>query len=100
MLTNKTTQVKETNLLRQEAGAWFKELREAAGLSQREMASQLDLEYYTFISQLENGRGRIPQNRYRDWATVLGVDPKEFATKLLSFYDPETYDILFGDIAS
>lgn len=100
MLTNKTTQVKETNLLRQEAGAWFKQMREAKGLSQREMASQLDLEYYTFISQLENGRGRIPQNRYRDWANVLGVDPKEFATKLLSYYDPETYEILFGDIAS
>ncbi|GLQ17209.1 helix-turn-helix domain-containing protein [Maritalea porphyrae] len=100
MLTNKATQVKETNLLRQQAGAWFKEMREAKGISQREMASQLNLEYYTFISQLENGRGRIPQNRYRDWAEVLGVDPKDFVKKLMSFYDPETYEILFGDIAS
>lgn len=100
MLTNKATQVKETNQLRQQAGVWFKELRETSGLSQREMASQLNLDYYTFISQLENGRGRVPQNRYRDWAEVLGVDPKDFVRQLMSYYDPETYDILFGDIAS
>ncbi len=88
-----------TNTLRLEAGKWLKQLRETAGISQREMANKLDLEYYTFISQLENGRGRIPQYRYRDWAFVLEIDPKDFVTKLMSYYDPETYEILFGDAA-
>lgn len=86
-----------TNNLRIEAGKWLKQLRETAGISQREMANKLDLEYYTFISQLENGRGRIPQYRYRDWASVLQIDPKDFVTKLMSYYDPETFEILFGE---
>ncbi len=54
-------------------------------------------EYYTFISQLETGRGRVPPDRYRLWASALEVDPKLFVKQLLSYYDPITYDILFGD---
>ena len=46
--------------LRREAGLWLRELRERRGLSQRQLASHLGAEYYTFISQLETGRGRIP----------------------------------------
>ena len=33
-------------------GLWLKSLREARGLSQRELADLLSLDYYTFISQL------------------------------------------------
>ena len=54
-------------------------------------------EYYTFISQLETGRGRVPPDRYRVWASALQVDPKLFVKQLLSYYDPITYGILFGD---
>ncbi len=89
----------ETSELRQAAGAWLKEQREAAGLSQRELARMLELEYYTFISQLENGRGRIPAQRYRDWAGALKLDEKAFVKKLLMFYDPISYEILFEDQA-
>ncbi len=88
---------KPTSTLRREAGLWLKKMREERGLSQRQMANQLQLEYYTFISQLENGRGRIPQYRYRDWAEVLGVDASTFARELLAFYDPEAYELLFSD---
>ena len=91
------SQKAEPNPLRMKAGKWLKQMREARGLSQREMASVLDLEYYTFISQLENGRGRIPKNRYRDWADTLGVDHKYFVKMLLSFYCPETYQVLFSE---
>lgn len=86
-----------TQELRIEAGVWLKEMREAAGLSQRVMARTLGLEYYTFISQVENGRGRIPPNRYRDWAHALGVDDKVFAKTLLKFYEPVIYDMLFEE---
>ncbi|MHA6687792.1 helix-turn-helix domain-containing protein [Mesorhizobium sp. A556] len=88
-----------TQELRLEAGAWLRELRDAAGLSQRVMARMLGLDYYTFISQLENGRGRIPPNRYRDWAHVLGVDDKVFAKTLLQFYEPVIYAMLFEEEA-
>jgi len=50
-----------TKLLRREAGIWLKELREARGLSQRDLANLVGVEYYTFISQIESGRGRIPR---------------------------------------
>ncbi|MGI6246018.1 MAG: helix-turn-helix domain-containing protein [Pseudochelatococcus sp.] len=87
----------ETVELRQAVGQWLKRQREAAGLSQRELARILKFEYYTFISQLENGRGRIPPSRYRDYAAALGVDEKSFVKTLLMFYDPVSYAILFDD---
>lgn len=76
-------------------GAWLKELRENSGLSQRELADKLSLDYYTFISQLENGRGRIPVHRYAEWADALGQNRRDFVRKLLSYYEPTTYQILF-----
>ena len=83
--------------LRREAGVWLKELRERRGMSQRQLASKLGAEYYTFISQLETGRGRIPPDRYREWAEALGVEPAEFVKTLMQYYDPVTYEILFGN---
>ena len=76
-------------------GQWLKTLREAEGLSQRDLADRLSLDYYTFISQLENGRGKIPAHRYAEWAVALGQDPKLFVKTLLKYYEPQTYQILF-----
>jgi len=86
----------EVQELRREAGRWLKQQREAAGLSQRDLAARVGAEYYTFISQLETGRGRIPPDRYEAWALALGIDPKAFVTEILRFYDPNTHRILFG----
>lgn len=83
--------------LRKAAGVWHKELREKRGLSQRQLAELVGVEYYTFVSQLETGRGRIPPDRYVAWAKALDVDLKSFVKELLRFYDPVTHAILFGD---
>ena len=85
----------EARLLRKQAGAWLKELRSNAGLSQVELAERLGLKYYTFISQVENGFGRVPTDAMEGWAQALDVPPPEFARKLLSSYDPELYRLLF-----
>jgi transcriptional regulator with XRE-family HTH domain len=85
----------ETAELRKEAGRWLKDRREARGLSQRQLAELVDVEFYTFISQLETGRGRIPPDKYRAWAQALGIDARELVLALLPFYDPTTYSILF-----
>lgn len=85
----------EAKLLRKQAGAWLKELRGLAGLSQMELAERLDLKYYTFISQVENGFGRVPTDAMEGWARVLGVPAADFARKLLSYYDPELHRLLF-----
>ena len=84
-----------TQAYRNKAGSWLRELRKKRGLSQRELAACVD-EYYTFISLLENGRSRVPPDRYLDWAAALKIEPEEFVRKLISYYDPVTYGILFG----
>jgi transcriptional regulator with XRE-family HTH domain len=86
--------------LRRAAGRWLKERREAHGLSQRQLAERVGTEYYTFISQLETGRGRIPPDKYRIWAEALGMGPREFVLALLPFYDPVTYEILFPELTN
>lgn len=82
---------------RKEGGKWLKNLREKAGLSQRDLAQLIETEYYTFVSQLENGRGRIPPDKYISWAKAVNVDPRFFVKTLMRFYDPVTYEILYDD---
>lgn len=93
---SKTTAYDARKDARADLGAWLKSLREEQGLSQRQLATLLSLDYYTFISQLETGRGKIPTARYLEWANALGQEPRSFVKKLLSSYEPGTYDILFG----
>lgn len=81
--------------LRQEAGRWLKSMREERGLSQRDLAKLIAVDYYTFVSQVEAGRGRVPPDRYETWAAALGMDVTDFVKKMMSFYDPVTYNILF-----
>jgi transcriptional regulator with XRE-family HTH domain len=84
-------------LLRKEAGRWLRELREKRGLSQRELAEKVGAEVYTLISQLEHGRGLIPQDRYLVWAEALEIAPREFIQRLTSYYSPEAYRTAFKD---
>ena len=93
---NQRLDSEEVQGLRREGGRFLKELREARGLSQRQLATLVGAEYYTFISQLETGRGRIPPDRYRAWAKALGIEVRQFVQTLMRFYDPLTYEILFG----
>jgi transcriptional regulator with XRE-family HTH domain len=85
----------EAKQQRKLAGGWLKELRAAAGLSQIVLAERLGLKYYTFVSQVENGFGRVPTESMEAWARALGVEPQAFARRLLSFYDPELHRLLF-----
>jgi transcriptional regulator with XRE-family HTH domain len=85
----------EAKQLRKQAGGWLKELRAAAGLSQIQLAQILGFKYYTFISQVENGFGRVPTESMEAWARAVDANPSEFARKLLSYYEPELYRLLF-----
>jgi transcriptional regulator with XRE-family HTH domain len=90
----------EVQELRREGGRYLRELREARGLSQRQMATLIGADFYTFVSQIETGRGRIPPDRYRVWAEALGVDVKDLVEHLMRYYDPVTYEILFDAAAT
>ena len=82
-------------LRRREAGVWLRQIREARGFTQRQLAERVGIEFYTFVSQIESGRGRIPADRYKKWADALEVNPKYFAKKMLHLYEPAIYQILF-----
>ena len=99
MLSDVNVKVSEpgnSNELRKQAGAWLRSRRCELGLSQRELAVRVNMEYYTFISQIEAGRGRVPADRIRIWAEALEIDGREFAKNLMRFYDPYTYELIFG----
>ena len=86
----------DVSALRKKAGTWLRERRIAVGLSQRELAHRVSMEYYTFISQIEAGRGRVPAERFKEWADALEMDPREFAITLMRYYDPHSFDMIFG----
>lgn len=88
-----------TKTLRREAGRWLKTAREAAGLTQAELAEKTGLRYYTFVSQVENGLGRVPIEAQAVWAESLGLDPGQFARTLLRYYEPELHRLLFDGAA-
>lgn len=82
--------------LRKKAGSWLKSRRCELGLSQRELAHRVNMDYYTFISQIEAGRGRVPAERLRDWALALNMDPREFAIVMMEYYEPYTFELVFS----
>ncbi len=87
----------EVQELRRQAGRLLRQMREQRGFTQRQLAQAVEVEYYTFISQIESGRGRIPPDRYELWAKALNVEARTFVKALTRFYDPITYRLLFGD---
>lgn len=85
----------KTKKARQRGGLWLRRLREDAGLSQRDLAKLIDIDFYTFISQVEIGKGRIPPEKYSVWSKALNVDPHDFAINIVKYYNPFLYDLLF-----
>ncbi len=82
--------------LRREGGLWLKELRTKAGLSQREFADRLGADYYSFISQLEGGKGQPPIGKLEVFANALGVPHYDFAINFLRYYNPALFRMLGG----
>lgn len=39
---------------------------------------------------------RIPPAQMRNWAEVLGVAPRKFASEMMRYYDPISHDMIFG----
>jgi transcriptional regulator with XRE-family HTH domain len=85
----------ETLELRRDAGKLLKHLREKAGHSQRTFAAEVGAPIYTFVSQIETGRGRIPPDQIRVWADAYGIEARQFLMMIMRFYDPQTFAVLF-----
>lgn len=82
---------------RKEGGLWLKRRRESLGLSQRDVANRLGLKFYGFVSQIENGRTRIPPELLKAWAGALEMPTAEFSKITLRYFDPVLYAALFED---
>ncbi|MCC6206187.1 MAG: helix-turn-helix transcriptional regulator [Hyphomicrobiales bacterium] len=94
----RTKQTEDSHVeLKKQGGQWLKELREKAGHTQRSFAIAVGVDYYTFISQIETGRGSVPKERYAVWAKHLNMEPKQFLRGYMRYFDPISYGILFGD---
>ena len=83
-------------ILRKRLGVLLRQAREEAGLTQRDIAAHLGYDYYTMVSQIERGLGRIPPEDLTTWATLLKKDPKEFTRLNLYYTDPYVYEALWG----
>lgn len=96
MYAQQTRNTEEAKKLRKEGGKWLRGLRQEAGLTQRELANKVGLDYYTFISQVENGVGRVPPHMLELWAEAVGTSSYDFTKRLISYYDPFTFKALWG----
>jgi len=81
--------------LRAEVGKRLRTMREAVEKTQREVAAEVGFDYYTMVSQIENGKTRIPPSQVVSYAKALRIPPKEFAKLLMQYYDPLMFEILF-----
>jgi hypothetical protein len=62
-----------------------------------DLALKLGFKYYTFISQVENGFGRVPSESMEAWALALNIPPSLFVRKLLAYYDPHLHRLLYEE---
>lgn len=83
-------------VMRKRFGAILKEQRETAGKTQRDVAELLSYDYYTMVSQIERGLGRIPPEDLVVWAAAYRQPLKDFAKSYLYWTDPYVYSALYG----
>ena len=91
MALNMKAQDESSKRRRKQGGLVIKTLRTSLGYTQRELAEKCELDYYTFISQIEAGVGKIPPQKYK----IFAVGSKKFVRELIKFYDPHTFEALF-----
>lgn len=92
--TEKTAGPDPAKELRRRLGRWLKKHREDQGLTQADLADALGLRYYSFVSQVENGLGRIPQDLYVRWSDAIGISHEDFGWTMLAHLEPGLYRML------
>jgi transcriptional regulator with XRE-family HTH domain len=86
-----------TSKARKDAGAWLATCRLNLSLTQREIAKAVGFSYYSTVSEIESGKGRVPPSRYVAYARALKQEPKDFVKNLLRYYDRDAWNVLFGN---
>jgi transcriptional regulator with XRE-family HTH domain len=81
--------------LRPREGKWFRGLRQAAQVTRRELAEQVDVDI-DLIDAIESGSAEVPAALYPDFAAVFGINARAFAKTCLMYENPSAYETLFG----
>ena len=82
--------------LKRELGAYIRDLRVARGLTQRQLAELVDMQWNTAISAIEIGRNVVPPERYSAFARALGVDDRKFMKEVLRLTNPWAYAMFYA----
>jgi transcriptional regulator with XRE-family HTH domain len=77
-------------------GAWLREARLKAELTQDQLASLLGVKGGTSISAIENGRNAIGPERYEALAKILGVDKAAMGKVFCRWTNPWLYALIYG----
>jgi transcriptional regulator with XRE-family HTH domain len=81
--------------LMQESGAYLKDVRELAGLTQAELTEALHLSDQSLLAAVEKGTATLSFELILRLAALLARhDPVPFIIKFTRTYDPEIWDIL------
>jgi transcriptional regulator with XRE-family HTH domain len=84
----------DTNLM-QESGAYLKDVRELAGLTQAELTEALHLSDQSLLAAVEKGTATLSFELILRLAALLARhDPLPFIIKFTRTYNPEIWDIL------
>lgn len=79
-------------------GQYIKQCRQDAGLTQKQLADALGMEYYNTISQVENDRINLPPAHWRTAANVMQLNVQDFVLKCLNLMQPEMRNAVFGTL--
>jgi transcriptional regulator with XRE-family HTH domain len=71
-------------------GAWLASVRRAAGVTLALLRTKLDIPV-SFLSDIENGKSRFPDERIEAWAREIGLDPVLLATIVLYIQRPVVF---------
>ena len=77
-------------------GQFLKRHRNARGFTQPQLAERVGQNYFTVISQIENGSGKIPQTDIELWAQALNLNTQDLAKAFVKAYDRPLFDALFA----
>lgn len=80
---------------RREAGQILADMRRSVDKTQKDIAKEIGIEYYTMISQIESGKVRLPPAQIIPFAQAVQTNRKKLAKMLLYYYEPEMYEALF-----
>jgi transcriptional regulator with XRE-family HTH domain len=79
----------------EEAGAYVRDLREVAGLTQKDVSRTIQLADESFLAAVENGAATLSFELILRLAALLARhDPIPFIIKLTRTYNPEVWEIL------